>query len=372
MAERPAAPDGPAALKGAHILHVADRDVLARFGLMFSQLLPALAASGLRVSLLSDDEPMLASFEGTPVERHRVEHLHGWRAWRLGSVLGARFGTPPKIAHLWGTASLRWMQGWLRSARVPTVIHALGASHIAHLARRGIRSHERVVSASRSLLEPLVQHHPLAAGACQTILPGVAPPLWPERELRLDHTLGVLCVTHLGNLAGLVLLMQAAAQLRRTAFDLQIAVVGAGSLAHAAWNKIRGERVQDCLSIVDEPGLWERVLPGVDVCVVPTRQQELWLAPLLAMALGKAVIASRDQVAEWYVENRTCWQFTPGSAVELAYLLERVTAQPKHVQELCAGAAEYVRERHTISELIEHLLALYGAALADRHALSGG
>jgi hypothetical protein len=115
--------------------------------------------------------------------------------------------------------------------------------------------------------------------------------------------------------------------------------------------------------VLDDPKLWEQGLPGADICVVPGVQRDPWLAPLLAMGLGKLVIASREQPAEWFIDGQTAWQFTPGSAVELAYLLSRALGQPRLVQQTSVAASEYFHEHHAVGDLVLRLMSLYQAAV---------
>ena len=136
-------------------------------------------------------------------------------------------------------------------------------------------------------------------------------------------------------------------------------MIGTGSAERAVWQAIQQRGVADCVSLIDDPEIWESALGGVDVCVVPARQEELSLVSLAAMALGKIVITSRDQMAEWFVEDRTAWQFTPGSAVELAYHLGRAAAGHPDAQALSRSASAYVREHHSITGLIEQLTTVY-------------
>jgi len=82
------------------------------------------------------------------------------------------------------------------------------------------------------------------------------------------------------------------------------------------------------------------------------------------MAHGKTVIAARHQPADWFIEDRTAWQFSPGSAVELAYLLARAIERPQQAQALGESAAAYVRAHHAPSTAVDELLAAYGAAAA--------
>lgn len=348
-----------APLAGALLAHIVDSDGAARFGLMLAQVLHGLCTAGRRVVLLTDAPELIARLAGTPVECQRLPPFSGWRGWRLPGLLAAALPQPPAVVHLWSPAGLAWVERWATRERVPLVVHVLGARHMARLMRRGLRGPEQIVTLSEGLRAPLVERFPMAGGFCHVIPPAVALPIQTPRPRAAGGTLGVVAVTCLDAQGGLEVLVDAAAQLRRSALDLQVAVLGSGSGAGALARRIRAQGVRDCISVVNEPGLWDKVVPEVDVCVVPACQRELWLAPLLAMGLGKVVIASRDQPAPWYVEDRTAWQFTSGSAVELAYLLARAVEQPKHAEELGASAAEYVRAEHAVGDLIARLLDLY-------------
>ena len=156
------------------------------------------------------------------------------------------------------------------------------------------------------------------------------------------------------------MLVDAVSELRAKSCPVHVAVMGTGAGERVMWRRIQARQVQAHISLAGEPRLWERLLPEVDACVIPGRQCELTIAPLLAMALGKLVITSRDQPAEWFIEDRTCWQFTPGGALELAYLLERAVEQPQRTAEMGRLAADYVRVHHSIHELVERLVEVYG------------
>ena len=203
----------------------------------------------------------------------------------------------------------------------------------------------------------------MLSGLAQVCPPALLTPETRADESRADDlTLGVIWAGRFTDDAGLEPLIGAIARLRAKNYDLQVALVGAGPAARATQAQIRAAGVQDCISLIDEPDLWEKALAGADVCVVPARQADLSLAPLLAMAMGKVVIASRDQIAEWFIEDQTAWQFTPGSAVELAYHLTRVADGDRHAVELRQSAAAYVRQHHAISRLAADLLAIYRRA----------
>jgi glycosyltransferase involved in cell wall biosynthesis len=360
--------DDAAAPPVGHVLHVADREVCLRFGPMLTQVWQGLCATGWRVALLTDDREMLARLAGTPVEGHGVPHLGGWWAGDLDAYLQAHFRPRPDLAHLWGTAGLWRLQRWSRRDNVPLLVHALGAAHVTRLMRGRLRDDQHLAVAAQPLAVPLLTRFPMAASRCQIIPPGIAPPLRVLPARPAERTFSVLCVGPLAEQRGLEVLIDAVAELRRKGGAVHVALIGAGPGVSAVWRRIHARQVHGCVLLSDEPRLWEQVLPEVDACVVPGTQPELTIVPLLAMALGKLVIASRDQPAEWFVEDRTAWQFTPGSAVELAYLLARAIEQPQRAQETGRLAGEYVRAHHSVREMVERLVGLYGRLCTWRSA----
>jgi len=335
-----------------HVVHVADRTVAARWGPMLRQALRTFAASGTRVTLITDDTATLTALESSTVARRRIAALGGWHTWRVEAVLRNRLDAPCDLLHLWGTTGLHWIQRWARKTRAGLLIHALSTPDVHRLARTVLSERIQVALIARRLASA-------NATGWRVISPGVGLPRRPVDLRTGERTLAVLCATTLDEHSGVPVLLDALAQLRARQCDVQAAVVGTGRAASTLWRQIRARQVHENCVLIDDPHLWEKGLPGADVCVVPARQRELWLTPLLAMGLGKLVIASRDQPAEWFIEGRTCWEFTPGSAVELAYLLTRAMEQPQQVRETTESAAEYFHSRHTVASLIGNLAEAY-------------
>lgn len=356
----PSSPAAPDRRFAGQVLHVVSRPLVARWAPMLRQTVWALAESGVPTALLTDDAELFATLDGTDVQCHHCDSLDGWRSWRLGGLLARRFQPPPAILHAWGTPAWWSLRRWARSQAVRILVHAFGVADVERAVRGGLRPGERLVVAAPRLAEPLAAHQRTAKVAWQAVSPAAALPQRTAGTPVADHILSVLCVSRLANLAGLTTLIDALAQLRAKRSEVQVVLVGDGPGLSAVWRHIRERKVNDCCVIIDEPKLWEKGLAGADVCVVPACQRELWLAPLLALGLGKLVIASRDQIGDWFVEGQTSWQFTPGSAVELAYLLTRAIEQPNAVRETCGQAAEYYRARHSVGDLVGRLIESYG------------
>lgn len=349
-----------------HVLHVAGAEVVARFGRMFRQLGLALSDEGVRVSLLTDDSQAAGELDGTLVADHLFRPLGGWGLWRLHGFLRRRFDPPPDVVHLWGTTGLGCLSDWTRGSDNVLLIHVTSSHDLDRLRRRGVRSHECVVAACEQHGEMLRDRWPTRADSFRVLKPAL---LLPEKVPSLSvrgKTLGLLWTGPIEKSCGLEVLIEAVARLRAQDCDLQVALLGRGRVTRQVWQEIRRQRVQDCFSLIAEPNLWDQAMAGADICVVPTCQHELALAPLLAMALGKVVIASRDQVAEWFIEDQTTLQFAPGSAVELAYHVTRTAVGHPNVLAVARAAAEYVHRNHAVTQLAADLAGFYHALRRER------
>lgn len=351
-----------------HVLHVAGADVFARFGRMFRQLGIALADEGVRVSLLTDDAQAAAELDGTPIDDFFFRPLRGWGVWRLHGFLRKQFDPAPDVVHLWGADWLGYLSDWTLHAGAALLIHLSTLDEIERVMRRGLRENETIIAACDEYRAMLREHWPKRADSFRVMKPALLPPE-QVRDLSVrGRTLGVVWSGLIEKECGLEVLIEAAARLVSKGCDLQIALIGQGSATQYYWREIVRQGVAGCFSLIAEPRVWDQATPGADVCVVPTSQHELSLAPLLAMACGKVVIASRDQTAEWFIENENCLQFTPGSAVELAYHLTRTTVAHPNVLAVARAAAAYAREHHTITRLASDLAALYHELCGDADA----
>lgn len=338
-----------------HVLHVADADAFARFGPMFRQLGLALSHEGVAGSLLTDDGPGADDLDGTPVEDYWYPALDGWRSWRLESYLNTSLHRPPDVVHLWGLPAVRLFSRWTAARRIPLILHVTRLDQVQYLRRRGLRAHEYLLAACRGLADSL---------ADLQAVPVVAPALLAPREVRPHasdepHTLGIVYAGRIEADTGLDVLVDATRLLRQREVDVQVGLIGNGSAADDVWHRAVRSKVADCISLTDGPRIWERVIPGADICVVPACQMRVGLAPLLAMAHERVVIASDDQLAEWFNPDQTTLAFAAGDPGALVTQVMRVVERHPAALAIPRAAHEYVREHHAISRMATSLLKEY-------------
>jgi glycosyltransferase involved in cell wall biosynthesis len=349
------------------ILHVADAGIFDRFGQMLRHLVLALNGEGFALSLLTDDPRSLAAFDGLPVTSYFQPALSGWRAWRGIRRLLRQLDPPPDVVHLWGTVAMELVGNWALSQDRPVLVHLLSANDVRQVLRPQWCGRVRLLAGCQGLRRLLPAGMPLRIEQAWDFSPALLAPEQAEPQAPPENRLpGVVWAGRVEASAGLDTLIDAIAELRVRGFAVQVALIGTGPATAQVRARVRALRVRDCVSLVEEPRLWELAVAGAEFCVVPAPQQELWLAPLLAMALGRIVIASSDQIAEWFIAGQTCWQFSAGDASELAGCIARLGADPAAAQKLRFSAAAYVRQNHAIARLCESLAEAYRRVCARR------
>lgn len=356
--------------RGPHVLHVADREVFVRFGAMLRQLFLGLGDADVTVSVLTDDADSARRFVPPTATAHVVTSLSGWRSWRLAAKLGECISEAPTLAHCWGVRAATSIERWAQHHGVPLLIHALSTADVLTLNRRGPRTDQYVAGACDSLCRALGVRRPVSHYPVQRLTPGILVPDEDEPARHSHNTLGVVWLGQIAAGSGLDTLIDAVARLQQQRREIQLVIIGRGPHETRIRGTIQSRGLQDRVSVINDVGVWDNVMAGIDVCVVPARQQELSLGPLMAMALAKTVVASRDQIAEWFVEDSTAWMFNPGSATELAECLARADSCRAEAELLGRQARDWVRQRHKMSRLIAETAAFYSSVAYPRKTVA--
>lgn len=349
------------AAPGLHVVHVVEREILDRFGRMIRQIFLGLFAADVRVTLITDDQREGVGGIPAHIGREVVARLSGWGAARPPAILAKDADNPPKLLHLWGTRALRTARGWCEQAGIPLLAHAVSSRDVHVLSQRGAGPQRHVAGLCRRFATQLSECGQSSLYPIQHFGPALIVPEDETERGGDTRTLGVVWIGRMTPNSGVETLLDAVKMLRENERHVQVALIGRGRAERSLRSAIRARELRDRVSIISDSGLWDSVMSGADVCIVPARQNSPSLAPLLAMAMRKTVIASSNQTAEWFLEDRTAWLFSPGSVTELARLLERTQTDAQAVAALGARARAYVQEQHSVTKLAESLRAFYAA-----------
>lgn len=348
------------------VLCVIDRAAHARFGRALCELALALSSEEREVVVLTDDPALNSRLEGTATERVLVRAFRGWHARRLLPALNSKFERPPRAAHLWCLAGLETLSAWAHDNRTRVFVHASTPDEVDALLRRGVQPHEQVTAATEDLAARL---RPNRSGAMvRVVWPAVLAPQHVADLAPRGRTLGLIWVGDFASRGGISLLLEAVGRLADREVDFHLVLLGQGGDARPVHREIVRLGIQSRVSLIGDPLIWDRAVGGADACIVPTRDPNATLAPLLAMGMGKLVIASRDQTADWFIDGQTCVCFEPGSAEQLAACVRRlVDGHPSYLA-VARAASAYVRENHEVHRMAAQLVELERSAAGGARA----
>lgn len=348
-----------------HVLHLVPRALHARFGRMFRQLGLALEEEGLRVSLASDDPRLIADVTTSPIQECAVRAFTGWRSLGLVAELDRIYESPPQLVHCWGAAALAAGRRLLRRAPLPILTHLTSIDELSDAGRTPPRRGE-------SLAVVCERHASMLRGlrAGGTLVPSIIEPglLAPDRHATrtpADHVVGVLWLGSADSPAGATFLLDTVSVLAKSKRDVHVVIHAPGPAGDRLWKSARQRSINEFLTVLDDDLVWDRSLAGFDICVIPDTAREASLAPLLAMALGAAVVCAREQSLDWLVADETALTFSPADAQSLADRIDRLIQRQPIDLATTRAAADYVRRQHSLSKMAKHLTELYGTLVED-------
>jgi glycosyltransferase involved in cell wall biosynthesis len=144
----------------------------------------------------------------------------------------------------------------------------------------------------------------------------------------------------------------------------QVVLSGAGPLEAALRRQAHAlgaaGRVHFVAQLGAAPAEWVAV---GDVLAMPSRAEGLGSAALLAMALGRPVVAAAAGGIPELIESESSGLLVPpGDAAALAAACRRLLGQPELARRLVTAARQRVEQRHTLAAVATATLAAYRTA----------
>lgn len=284
-----------------------------------------------------------------------VVHCHGFFAGVLGRAAAWWAGVPVLVHHL------------------HTADPTLRGRH-RRLERLLARVTTRVICCSRAVAEDAAERLGIPRPLLTVIPNGIDPP--PETSR--TEALGLLgnpappvlgCVGSLTRHKGQAVLLEAVRRLPGAFRAGTVVLIGdgpeRGALERLAGQPGGGWIVRFAGARCDA----RRLLPALDVAVVPSLREGLGLAALEAMDAGLPVIASRvDGLPEVVEEDRTGLLVRPGHAGDLAAAIVRVLSLQDRGRSLGLRGRQAVEARFRAATMARRVRSIYEEALDERRA----
>ena len=162
-------------------------------------------------------------------------------------------------------------------------------------------------------------------------------------------------------------LLEALARLSAHGWEFRAVLGGDGPERRALEERAADLALGDRVRLVGERPDIERLLPGMDVFVLSSREEGMPNALLEAMAAERPCVATAvGGVPEVLRDGETGWLVPPGSPEALARVLEEALARPEEARLRGEAAGRLVRETMSLEAMVRRHETFY-ERVAERH-----
>ncbi len=171
-------------------------------------------------------------------------------------------------------------------------------------------------------------------------------------------------------------MLRAFDEVRRRNYDCMFFIIGNGKAEGRIRQAAQKMEMRSRLTFVDrqETAQLQGILKSADVYISPCPSEHVDIASLLAMAAGNPVLAARDVVDDFLIDERTAKIFTSGNAAELTGKLCSILEDRSAGTALAESALAYLREHHTAAQMVSAVAGAYRSASEAKlvQAVDGG
>ena len=218
-----------------------------------------------------------------------------------------------------------------------------------------------VLASSTGIRNDLIIQHVAAAEKIHLVKPGIYRVRAPTCFCEPGHSVAIVAAGPMDSLGPWRAVLRTFAELRMREFDCLFFIAGAGQGERKTRRLARQLDLLGHVTFIDEQvaSQFAGIVRAADVYISATASQTLDIRTLLAMANGSAVLAARDETADFIVDGQTALVFEQGNPAELTTKLVAMLDDPQAARDLAEAALAYVAEHHSPATSVAALVEIY-------------
>ena len=157
-------------------------------------------------------------------------------------------------------------------------------------------------------------------------------------------------------------LLAAVRHLAIDGFEFMLVIIGTGR-AESALRKLLAEQgLSQITTLISQVRSWRPILAASDIFISPQPSNTFDPVLLEAMSVGTAVAGCKGGVDDLIIDGRTALVFDPDDELSIYSCLQRLFSRPEFARQLANQAQQYVRENHSVSNMISSIIQTYRQA----------
>jgi len=142
-------------------------------------------------------------------------------------------------------------------------------------------------------------------------------------------------------------------------YEFMLVVTGGGRAEKQVRKLLTALGLSQIVTIVPRLEMWRSVLAAGDIFIQPQPSNAFNPLLLEAMSVGAAVAACKGGVDDLIIEDKTAVVFDPTDELSIYGTLQRLFDRRELAQQIATAAQQYLRENHTVSNMLSSTLQAY-------------
>jgi glycosyltransferase involved in cell wall biosynthesis len=142
-------------------------------------------------------------------------------------------------------------------------------------------------------------------------------------------------------------------------YEFMLVMTGSGRAEKHVWKLLTALGLSQVVTIVPRLEMLRSVLAAGDIFIQPQPNNAFNPLLLEAMSVGAAVAACKGGVDDLIIEDKTAVVFDPADELSIYSTLQRLFDRRELAQQIATAAQQYLRENHTVSQMISSTLQAY-------------
>jgi glycosyltransferase involved in cell wall biosynthesis len=145
-------------------------------------------------------------------------------------------------------------------------------------------------------------------------------------------------------------------------YEFMLVITGGGR-AEQQFRKVVGDLgLSQIVTIVPRFGMWRSLVAAGDIFVRPRPSRAFSPLLLEAMSVGCAVAACKGGVDDLIIADKTAVVFDADDELSMYGILKQLFDARELARRIAEGAQEYLRENHSVSQMVSAILRTYEGA----------
>ena len=272
---------------------------------------------------------------------------------------------PPTLFHAISSRSFSLARELALQARRPFVGHILGSEDLHPRSQAAFDGMDKVIAASKPLVELALERHMIDADRVALIRPGLLPESAPSCFVRDDRIPALLCMSALESATGVDRLIEAVKILVSEKQDLMLFLVARGPAEGRLRKLVEREGLIKHVTFGQPMSDWITTMRAADVFVVPGDVDRVDLRLLHALAAGMAAVTGAMPNSDFVIDRRTVMVCPDPTPKALAKTIRQLLRDRAEARLLASRALKHCKEHHSLSQMAQKTADLYHEILAS-------